>query len=135
MAARRLRYRFRDDPARLQQSLSRLAGAGERPAARVDREDDESAVRFAESVIASMDGPVLRYSSREALIEEALRRGLGRFEANLIIAAVQHRIQEKAGKTARPKSLSRGAALIGAICLAGLAQTLIVLAVWSFFRA
>jgi hypothetical protein len=46
---------------------------------------------FAEVVRERMDGPVLRYSHRTRLIQEAEERGIGRFEANLIIAAVQHR--------------------------------------------
>jgi antibiotic biosynthesis monooxygenase (ABM) superfamily enzyme len=34
---------------------------------------------------------VLRYSARLALLKEAERRGLGRFEANLVIAGVLYR--------------------------------------------
>ena len=49
-----------------------------------------AAQTFAELVRQRMDGPVLRYSHRARLIREAQRRGIGRFEANLIIAAVQH---------------------------------------------
>jgi hypothetical protein len=43
-----------------------------------------------------MDGPVLRYSHRTGLIRTAERSGIGRFEANLIIAAVQHEAGERA---------------------------------------
>ena len=46
---------------------------------------------FADFVRARLDGPVLRYSQRLELIKEAGRRGIGRFEANLVIAAVLHR--------------------------------------------
>jgi hypothetical protein len=35
---------------------------------------------------------LLRYSQRLILLQEAGRRGIGRFEANLIIASVQHRL-------------------------------------------
>lgn len=35
---------------------------------------------------------LLRYSQRLTLLQEAGRRGIGRFEANLIIASVQHRL-------------------------------------------
>lgn len=45
---------------------------------------------FAGVVRQRMDGPVLRYSHRARLLREAEQRGIGRFEANLIIAAVQH---------------------------------------------
>jgi hypothetical protein len=46
---------------------------------------------FAEYVQGRLEGPVLRYSARLALVKEAERRGLGRFEANLVIAAVLYR--------------------------------------------
>src|SRR5438105_7356415 len=40
--------------------------------------------------LREMQGPVLGYSKRVALLKEAARRGIGRFEANLIIALAQH---------------------------------------------
>jgi hypothetical protein len=46
---------------------------------------------FADYVLGQLDGPVLRYSRRLALLKEAQRRGVGRFEANLMIASVLHR--------------------------------------------
>jgi hypothetical protein len=46
---------------------------------------------FAEWVKNHLDGPVLRYSQRLRLLKEGERRGLGRFEANLVIAAVLYR--------------------------------------------
>lgn len=48
--------------------------------------------RFATTVARSMEGGVLRYSVRMELLSDASRRGIGRFEANLIIAAVQHQM-------------------------------------------
>ena len=53
-------------------------------------EADVSA-EFADAVAQAIDGPVLRYSQRQVLVRDAERRGIGRFEANLIIAAVLHR--------------------------------------------
>ena len=52
-------------------------------------EADVSA-EFADAVAQAIDGPVLRYSQRQVLVRDAERRGIGRFEANLIIAAVPH---------------------------------------------
>jgi hypothetical protein len=52
----------------------------------VDRSAD-----FAQWVKSQLDGPVLRYSARLGLLKEGQRRGLGRFEANLVIAAVLYR--------------------------------------------
>src|SRR5258705_655087 len=46
---------------------------------------------FAEWVRGQLDGPVLRYSARLRLLKEGERRGLGRFEANLVIAGVLYR--------------------------------------------
>src|SRR5437660_7727174 len=51
----------------------------------------DAATDFAQWVQLQLDGPVLRYSARLLLLQEAQRRGLGRFEANLIIAGVLHR--------------------------------------------
>lgn len=49
------------------------------------------AATFTDEVIRSLDGPVLRYSQRLALLRRAAELGISRFEANLLIAAVQHR--------------------------------------------
>src|SRR3954467_9974919 len=55
------------------------------------RDEADASAEFADVVAASIDGPVLRYTQRQVLIRDAERRGIGRFEANLIIAAVLHR--------------------------------------------
>jgi hypothetical protein len=64
----------------------RLGLAADEPARPLD-----AATEFAQWVQLQLDGPVLRYSARLLLLEEAQRRRLGRFEANLIIAGVLHR--------------------------------------------
>ena len=51
----------------------------------------DPAADFADWVRDQLNGPVLRYSARLLLLKEAQRRGLGRFEANLVIASVLHR--------------------------------------------
>lgn len=45
---------------------------------------------FVELIRKSFDGQLLHYSMRLRLFREADRRGIGRFQANLLIAAVQH---------------------------------------------
>jgi hypothetical protein len=40
---------------------------------------------------AMIGGTVLRYSQRAHLLRHAQKLGIGRFEANLIVATVQHR--------------------------------------------
>lgn len=91
--ARRIRATLAHAPATRMRALRELAhhhdaATGRRvaPAA--------PAATFAELVRERMDGPVLRYSHRTSLLREATRRGIGRFEANLIIAAVQHQAGE-----------------------------------------
>jgi len=103
--ARRLRSVHRD-PVKLHQALGRLRlvpGAGKNCSVVRHRATDAvewispdarpagSASAFAALVASRMDGPILRYSARLSLLREAARRKIDRFEANLIIAAVQHR--------------------------------------------
>ena len=59
---------------------------------------------FAEYVRGRLNGPVLRYSARLELLKEAQRRGLGRFEANLVIAAVLYRSGMGQEYELRPKT-------------------------------
>jgi hypothetical protein len=109
--ARRLRATMRGQPGRLHRKLRELADRQDAPAAGSSMEKpavatgvvtrDRRASAFAEEVAARMDGPVLRYSQRRALLALARRVGVGRFEANLIIAAVQHRRVAEDG-TRRP---------------------------------
>src|SRR5438046_655750 len=86
--ARRLRYQLRHSPARMHRSLSELRPAAVVPEPETITPND----RFAVSVVASIEGQTLRYSQRLQLLREAKRLGIERFEANLIIAMVQHRL-------------------------------------------
>jgi hypothetical protein len=68
---------------------------------------------FADLVAARMIGTVLPFSERESLVKAAARHGINRFEANLLIAAVQHQMGagrrrlEKTGGLRRFGSLVR----------------------------
>jgi hypothetical protein len=87
-----------------------------------------AAQTFADLVRERMDGPVLRYSDRTRLLRAAERSGIGRFEANLIIAAVQH----EAGEI-RPASTTRETGhswMRRALVAAAATQSLIAIAVW-----
>jgi hypothetical protein len=53
---------------------------------------------YADLVAQSFEGPVLRYSTRLALIEEAEDRGIGAIEARQIIAAAQKHAQASHAK-------------------------------------
>ena len=87
---------------------------------------------FAALVRERMDGPVLRYSHRTRLLRAAERGGIGRFEANLIIAAVQH----EAGAN-RPASARRDTGyprMRGTLVAIAATQSLIAMAVWWVVR-
>lgn len=93
--ARKLRARHANDLVALHQALSELAQQTDQLAT-LQPKADGPAGAFAQLVSQELDGPVLRYSKRQRLIREAERRGIGRFEANLIIAAVQHQTDRPA---------------------------------------
>ncbi len=110
--ARRLRALFPKDLHRLQNSLGRLAkreDARQRIRASVAAESSRRASvvcrviptscetdglavdRFAAMVESEIQSGVLRNSQRAALLRQAKRLGISRFDASLIIASVQHR--------------------------------------------
>jgi hypothetical protein len=96
--ARRLRAMHGHDLGALHYALSQLAQETDKVAAPPPKEEGPAA-SFGRLVAQQLEGPVLRYSRRQALLREAERRGIGRFEANLIIAAVQHQTRNE--KTSR----------------------------------
>ena len=76
--------------------------------------DGEAAARFAALVRQHLGGPVLCYEDRQSLLRAAAGLGIGRFDANLIIAAVQHRAEGEhvdvcgAGTGANPRRQADG---------------------------
>jgi hypothetical protein len=72
----------------------------------------------------------LRYSERQALLKEAGRREIGRFEANLIIASVQHRLSGKAPGAEERKPFR----FTGTVAFL-VVQGLILLGVWMVLKA
>ena len=108
--ARRLRRELRDEPIKLHRSLRALSQWHDLSAPRGQvwsRDTRRDHVQELVAAVATrMDGPVLRYSARQALLKQARRAGLEQFDANLIITAVQHRMGERIvrspQKTARP---------------------------------
>jgi hypothetical protein len=87
-SARRLRAVHAGNPARLHRSLQELASRQARIV--LSQSHVCRSQSFADRVRAEMDGPILRYSARQALLQRADSLGIGRFQANLIIAAIQH---------------------------------------------
>lgn len=84
----------------------------------IDEKDE-----FAKLVTRSLDGSVLRYSHRVKLLRHANRVGIGRFEANLIIAMQEHRAGRRIMEET-PREFPIG------IMTFAVAQGLIVLSVW-----
>lgn len=94
----------------------------------------DAAQLFAQIVKSHVDGPVLRYSLRQKLLHQADQLGIHRFEANLIIATIQHRCRNLA---ATPESASALISTPGApkriwaaALLAVMIQAGIVLSAW-----
>lgn len=132
-SARRLRYALRDKPQRLYAELRDLArrhdALGKSTEAPVlpAAMGGGRAAWFAQSVAERLEGPVLRYSQRRRLIRSAERMGIGRFEANLIIAVVQHQAGHRPVED-RPPVGGRG--IGAALVVAGVIQGAIIAAVW-----
>jgi hypothetical protein len=99
---------------------SRSAILGQRSAAARD---------FADLVADHLIGTVLPLTHREALVRTAAASGITRFEANLIIAAVQHQmgIGRRRTDKARPRVLRR---FVPAIAVFLVVQAGIVAAAW-----
>ena len=103
-----------------------------RPHRRIELADDgparplDAATEFAQWVQLQLDGPVLRYSARLVLLQEAQRRGLGRFEANLIIAGVLHR----AGMAQEYEMRPRRAEWLAPVLTFMLLQSALLLGAW-----
>jgi hypothetical protein len=81
---------------------------------------------FTQEIHDAMEGTELRYSKRQHLLKRADHYGIKRFDANLIIAMVQHRLG--ALETIDPEPARPSRLLLAAAFLA--VQSAIVLAGW-----
>jgi hypothetical protein len=116
----------------------RLDGAraeNARLAARAAQPEPSKARAFAERVEAGLDGPVLRYTTRRNLIAEARRLGIGDFEANLLIAAVQHERRGTAvpSPVTREASPAQGLAYFGSVLVIVLVEAALAIGAWHVF--
>ena len=107
--ARRLRAQHYRDPGRLHRSLQAMSGlipvidtAEGRLSGNIHVRSGRAA-DFAAMVGVELEAGILRYSSRQKLLVAAGAMGIERFEANLLIAAVQHTSGGKA-TLAMPKA-------------------------------
>lgn len=80
---------------------------------------------FAREVADALDGPDLRYSQRLKLLKRAHHFGIRRFDANLIIAMVQHRMQHAPRSSDSPRR-----AWLPAVTTFAITQGLIVAAAY-----
>ena len=140
--ARRVRCQLGDNPIGKQRALAALARHADlqykspAPEWEAATRVEDGVRAFAASVSSAMEGPILRFSKRQELIRQAEGLGIRRFDANLLIAAVQHRLGgEKADRLAlaRPKRKSWGMALPIALVV-GL-QTIIALGAWMVLHS
>jgi hypothetical protein len=137
--ARRLRAEWHDQPGRLHRKLRELAAdSREIP---VQTMVDSLPLRsgragaFADLTAESMDGDLLRYSARLGLLRQAALMGIERFEANLIIAAVQHRKASgpNSWRRVEPENSRNGAGRTALII--AIVQSAIIAGVWfALFR-
>ena len=138
--ARRVRCQLEHDPINKQNALAALATRADRDRRAIAPEpvpSAENGVRaFAQAVSTALEGPILRFSRRQQLIRQAEKLGIRRFDANLLIAAVQHRLGSENAQTSvqpAPKRSSwRFAIPIG---LAIGVQAIIVFVAWGLLRA
>src|SRR5882672_4951809 len=127
--ARRLRHTLRNQPSRLQRSLARLASElDDKPAspARASILPTSIPARKFELMVreAMQKGP-MRYSQRLVMLKTAAAMGLGRFEANLILAIEQNR--QFPNKFEEP---SRDWSGFFTMLYVAMLQTFILLGVW-----
>jgi hypothetical protein len=141
--ARRVRCRLGNDPIGKQRALAALARQADRsrrmsapePPIHAKSSESESDVRaFARAVTSAMEGPILRFSRREELIRQAQNLGIRRFDANLLIAAVQHRLRGdlNCGTPVIESSRLRFAL---PICLALAVQAVILAGAWQLIHS
>lgn len=143
--ARRLRGRLAHRPVQLYYSLRNLSDrqdALDRDFAEMQREagPQPPAADFARLAVAAIDGGVLSYSKRLKLLDAADGLDIGRFQANLIIAAVQHGTTAASIASPRnsrrrpspdPSYVSRFA--VAPLLVFLLVQALITLGAWLIF--
>jgi hypothetical protein len=80
-----------------------------------------------------MEGTVLRYAERRNLLAAARRMGIGTFEANLIIAAVQHgRRNEPVAAVATPNERGNGRyRVLGPTLVALTLESILIIGAWQ----
>lgn len=128
--ARHLRGRLSGKPEELYGSLRQLSDRYDLLHSRCNRTPATPMEGFADLVRREVCAGVLPYSNRLGLLTTAGKLGIGRFEANLIIASVQHRYMPL--DSAEPRRSRLPDRLVSLLVFL-LAQTTIVLLAWLAF--
>ena len=128
--ARRLRSRLSGKPDELYGSLRQLSDRYDLLHSRCSQAPATPMEGFADLVRHEVCAGVLPYSNRLGLLTTAGKLGIGRFEANLIIASVQHRYMPP--DSAEPQRLRLPDRLVSLLVFL-LAQTTIILLGWLAF--
>lgn len=135
--ARKLRATYAKKPAEMHRRLSRLSLAERKTSPDVSIGDEsfncsgERAYRrLVERTIREDASVILRFSQRLELLKEATRRGIGRFQANLIIASVEHELRADGIHAAQIKSTS----MVSAWVLFATLQSAILTGFWRLVR-
>jgi hypothetical protein len=140
--ARRLRASYGHDPVQMHRQLSQLSLADKPaeplpPAIPEDEEvwplisGEQAFRRLVERTLSSDHFTILRYSQRLSLLKEAVERGITRFDANLIIASVEHQlINDRPDTTADLNSWRLSVWVMFATL-----QSLITAGVWRLIKA
>ena len=132
------RYRLRQDPSRVHTSVhtraqseptGAAADAPPSPLGTPLQANPIAVSAFTGQVARELDGRVLRYSNRLALLTAAAKLGINRFEANLIIAIVQHR------RSLPPPPPPTGSHWPMIMAVAVAVQAAIVAAIWRLLGA
>ncbi len=87
---------------------------------------------FIDEVRQRLDGRILRYSCREELLRRAKALGIGRFDANLLIASAQH--QATAGTTSPMLRQQRGLSKVVMASVALAVQSILLVGLWLILR-
>jgi len=84
-------------------------------------------------VATELEAGILRYSARQKLLAAAVPMGIEKFEANLLIAAVQHRAPIPTKASAASRIVPRQQFLGTAITIAAVQAAIIGGIWWLFF--
>ena len=132
--ARRIRGRLADKPLERYAALRRLSDhhdSGPCSAPPVPQPPRTAVNTFAQLAASQLADDVLCYSRRLQLLNTAGRLGIGRFQANLILAAVQH---ESGNLSVRSQEASAPRPFrVAPILAVAVIQSLILFGVWGIF--